>query len=60
MLENRGRDHGRLPACELAVPDAPRDVARGGEQVASPSATQAGGSGDVKSSLLHLAIDRWG
>jgi hypothetical protein len=43
----RPPDHGRLPTCELAVRDAPRDVACGGAQVASQSATRAGGAGDV-------------
>jgi hypothetical protein len=54
--ENRGPDHGRLPACELAVQDAPRDGACGGEQVARQSATRAGGSGNVGSHGPLLGI----
>jgi hypothetical protein len=38
------------------VRDAPRDVACGAEQVASQSATQAGGSGDVASHCPLLGI----
>jgi hypothetical protein len=54
--ENGGPDRGRLPACELAVRDAPRDVACGGELVASEPATRAGGSGDVGAHCPLLGI----
>jgi len=54
--ENRGPDHGRLSACELAVGDAPRDVTCGGEQVAHQSATPAGRSGDAGAHCPLLGI----
>ena len=47
--KSRSSEHGRLRACELAVRDAPRDVACGGERGAGQSATRAAGSGDVGS-----------
>ena len=47
--KSRSSEHGRLRACELAVRDAPRDVACRGERATGQSAPRAAGSGDVGS-----------